>query len=116
MNIVLGSAFFAADRDILYSGFRRERKPEAKRCQVDSTVGRKHGWQLPEWMTEECIWQTELAVLVAGVLLIAAGVTEQAENGQEISQLRRPAYGQGIQEENLEVEWRDEQGNRKRNP
>ena len=46
------------------------------------------------------------------MLLIAAGVTEQAENGQEISQLRRPAYGQGIQEENLEVEWRDEQGNR----
>ena len=65
-------------------------------------------------MTEECIWQTELAVLVAGILLIAAGVTEQAENGQEISQLRRPAYGQGIQEENLEVEWRDEQGNRKK--
>ena len=31
MNIVLGSAFFAADRDILYSGFWRERKPEAKK-------------------------------------------------------------------------------------
>ena len=30
------------------------------------------------------------------------------------SQLRRPAYGQGIQEESLEVEWRDEQGNRKK--
>ena len=114
MNIVLGSAFLLLTGIILYSGFRRERKPEAKGARWIRRWGRKHGWQLPEWMTEECIWQTELAVLVAGVLLIAAGVTEQAENGQEISQLRRPAYGQGIQEENLEVEWRDEQGNRKK--
>lgn len=116
MNIVLGSAFLLLTGIfyILVSGEKGNRKQKGARW--IQRWGRKHGWQLPEWMTEECIWQTELAVLVAGVLLIAAGVTEQAENGQEISQLRRPAYGQGIQEENLEVEWRDEQGNRKRNP
>ena len=114
MNIVLGSAFLLLTGIfyILVSGEKGNRKQKGARW--IQRWGRKHGWQLPEWMTEECIWQTELAVLVAGVLLIAAGVTEQAENGQEISQLRRPAYGQGIQEENLEVEWRDEQGNRKK--
>lgn len=114
MNIVLGSAFLLLTGIfyILVSGEKGNRKQKGARW--IRRWGRKHGWQLPEWMTEECIWQTELAVLVAGVLLIAAGVTEQAENGQEISQLRRPAYGQGIQEENLEVEWRDEQGNRKK--
>lgn len=46
-------------------------------------------------MTEECIWQTELAVLVAGVLLIAAGVTEQAENGQEISTVKTAGIWSG---------------------
>ena len=114
MNIVLGSAFLLLTGIfyILVSGEKGNRKQKGARW--IQRWGRKHGWQLPEWMTEECIWQTELAVMVAGVLLIAAGVTEQAENGQEISQLRRPAYGQGIQEENLEVEWRDEQGNRKK--
>ena len=114
MNIVLGSAFLLLTGIfyILVSGEKGNRKQKGVRW--IQRWGRKHGWQLPEWMTEECIWQTELAVLVAGVLLIAAGVTEQAENGQEISQLRRPAYGQGIQEESLEVEWRDEQGNRKK--
>ena len=114
MNIVLGSAFLLLTGIfyILVSGEKGNRKQKSARW--IQRWGRKHGWQLPEWMTEECIWQTELAVLVAGILLIAAGVTEQAENGQEISQLRRPAYGQGIQEENLEVEWRDEQGNRKK--
>ena len=114
MNIVLGSAFLLLTGIfyILVSGEKGNRKQKGVRW--IQRWGRKHGWQLPEWMTEECIWQTELAVLVAGVLLIAAGVTEQAENGQEISQLRRPAYGQGIQEESLKVEWRDEQGNRKK--
>ena len=114
MNIVLGSAFLLLTGIfyILVSGEKGNRKQKGARW--IRRWGRKHGWQLPEWMTEECIWQTELAVLVGGVLLIAAGVTEQAENGQVISQLRRPAYGQGIQEENLEVEWRDEQGNRKK--
>ena len=114
MNIVLGSAFLLLTGIfyILVSGEKGNRKQKGARW--IQRWGRKHGWQLPEWLTEECIWQTELAVLVAGVLLLAAGVTELAENGQEISQLRRPAYGQGIQEENLEVEWRDEQGNRKK--
>ena len=91
MNIVLGSAFLLLTGIfyILVSGEKGNRKQKGARW--IRRWGRKHGWQLPEWMTEECIWQTELAVLVAGVLLIAAGVTEQAENGQEISQLRRPA-------------------------
>lgn len=48
-------------------------------------------------MTEECIWQTELAVLVAGVLLIAAGVIEQAESCQEIT-VKTAGIWSGIQE------------------
>lgn len=81
MNIVLGSAFLLLTGIfyILVSGEKGNRKQKGARW--IQRWGRKHGWQLPEWMTEECIWQTELAVLVAGVLLLAAGVTEQAENG-----------------------------------
>lgn len=76
MNIVLGSAFLLLTGIfyILVSGEKGNRKQKGARW--IQRWGRKHGWQLPEWMTEECIWQTELAVLVAGVLLIAAGVTE----------------------------------------
>ena len=61
MNIVLGSAFLLLTGIfyILVSGEKGNRKQKGARW--IQRWGRKHGWQLPEWMTEECIWQTELA-------------------------------------------------------
>lgn len=58
MNIVLGSAFLLLTGIfyILVSGEKGNRKQKGARW--IQRWGRKHGWQLPEWMTEECIWQT----------------------------------------------------------
>ena len=57
MNIVLGSAFLLLTGIfyILVSGEKGNRKQKGARW--IQRWGRKHGWQLPEWMTEECIWQ-----------------------------------------------------------
>lgn len=48
------------------------------------------------------------------MLLVVTGMVGHAENMQAVSELRRPAYGQGVQEENLQVEWKDEQGKRQK--
>lgn len=55
MNIVLGSAFLLLTGIfyILVSGEKGNRKQKGARW--IQRWGRKHGWQLPEWMTEECI-------------------------------------------------------------
>lgn len=114
MNVILGGVLLAlaavfAIRTSNEKGSRRQKGARWLR-----KWSRKRGWQMPEWMTEECIWQTELAVVAAGVLLMTAGVAEQVGKDSEVSQLKRPAYGEGIQEENLEVEWKDEQGKRRK--
>ncbi len=114
MNIVLGSVLLLLM--VVFAALTAKEKGSRRQkgARWIRRWSRKRGWQLPEWLTEACIWQTELAVVAAGVLLIAAGIVEQTENGQEVSQLKRPAYGQGTQEENLEVEWKDEKGNRQK--
>lgn len=114
MNIVLGSVLLLLMVVFAVLTAKEKGSRRQKGARWIRRWSRKRGWQLPEWMTETCIWQTELAVVAAGVLLIAAGIVEQTENGQEVSQLKRPAYGQGTQEENLEVEWKDEQGKRQK--
>ena len=114
MTIVLGSVLLLLMVVFAILTAKEKGNRRQKAARWIRRWSRKRGWQPPEWLTEKCIWQTELAVVAAGVLLIATGIVEQTENGQEVSQLKRPAYGQGTQEENLEVEWKDEQGNRQK--
>ena len=114
MNVVLGMALLLliALFSIITSKEKGNRRKKGARW--IHRWSRKKGWELPEWLTDECIWQTELAALAAGMLLVVTGMVGHAENMQEVSELRRPAYGQGVQEENLQVEWKDEQGKRQK--
>lgn len=114
MNVVLGMALLLliAVFSIITSKEKGNRRKKGARW--IHRWSRKKGWELPEWLTDECIWQTELAALAAGMLLIVTGMVGHAENMQAVSELRRPAYGQGVQEENLQVEWKDEQGKRQK--
>ena len=114
MNVVLGMALLLliAVFSIITSKEKGNRRKKGARW--IHRWSRKKGWELPEWLTDECIWQTELAALAAGMLLVVTGMVGHAENMQAVSELRRPAYGQGVQEENLQVEWKDEQGKRQK--
>ena len=114
MNVVLGMALLLliAVFSIITSKEKGNRRKKGARW--IHRWSRKKGWELPEWLTDKCIWQTELAALAAGMLLVVTGMVGHAENMQAVSELRRPAYGQGVQEENLQVEWKDEQGKRQK--
>ena len=89
MNVVLGMALLLliAVFSIITSKEKGNRRKKGARW--IHRWSRKKGWELPEWLTDECIWQTELAALAAGMLLVVTGMVGHAENMQAVSELRR---------------------------
>lgn len=70
---------------------------------------KKKGMKLPEWITNEIILKTWfgmiIASFIASLFIIIAFVSKE-----EVYKIAKPEYGQGVIQEELEIEWIDENG------
>lgn len=70
---------------------------------------KKKGIRLPEWITNEIILKTWfgmiIASFIASLFIIIAFVSKE-----EVYKIAKPEYGQGVIQEELEIEWIDENG------
>lgn len=114
MNIIFGMGILLCVGCFAGMTGKEDGKWKEKGWHWIQRYARKKGWQIPEWLTAACIYQTELAMVLSGCLLFSAGILEVLDRKEEILQLERPAYGQGIQEEEMEVLWEDETGTQKK--
>lgn len=114
MNVVLGGIFLTAAVVFFVMTAGEKGSWKQKGIRWIRRWSRKKGWELPEWVTAACVLQVEAAVLAAGVLLLASGFTGGMTGSREISQLKRPGYGEGIQEEKLQVEWKNTEGGKQK--
>lgn len=114
MNVVLGSMMLLLTVVFLALSAKEKGSWRQKGGRWLIRWSRKREVILPEWLTVESIFQVELAVAAAGIFLLLIGSMELAEGNRRVERIRRPDYGQGIQEENLQVEWKDEQGKRQK--
>ncbi|MGN1139600.1 MAG: type II secretion system F family protein [Oliverpabstia sp.] len=71
--------------------------------------GKKKGWYLPEWVSKEILFKA-WSMLAAGSILVILMRGIRYLNEENITKLPRPEYGSGKQQEELEVEWKDEKG------
>lgn len=73
-------------------------------------MGRKKGWQFPEWIGEKMILRTWILLFGGSFLLAVGGIAKMTVSEPEITRLKRPEYGQGSIQEELALEWEEENG------
>lgn len=71
--------------------------------------GKRKGWYLPEWVNEKILLKVWSMLTAGSVFLILTGCIRYI-NEESITQIPRPNYGSGKQQEELEVEWEDKEG------
>lgn len=70
---------------------------------------RRKGFMLPSWLTKEVCWNTWLSMMIVSFLtFLAMLVNGSMEN--EVHQIMKPQYGQGVVQHELELAWENEEG------
>lgn len=73
---------------------------------------RKKGIKIPEWLEEKMILRTWLLLFLGSTFLNIWGIAEMFAGDGQVTRLKRPEFGQGTVQEELNLEWEEEDGTR----
>lgn len=109
MIFITGGIFSFGIISFLVIGFNNKGSWKYRSVKRVKKVIEHKGWKLPKWFTKEILLRTWIAFIISSFLsFLMATIIHITE--KEVDKISKPEYGQGAVQEELEVEWIDENG------